>query len=328
MITACRWHGDGSTPHGMNIWGLGNSKEKAYIKVHLGWVYWLPYEWSTYRLSAEGLHFYFRFSASVSRCLAEVGDLGQRRQSASCFVDHTGLVGAVSNQEVTSRSNQMPQSTIKSGRLQSEMNDAAEPLTWNTRIFPGLVSSAKAAPRASAAISAAMATGEAMALAPGRAALSYMMQGSHGIPWGSMRKGNHWELRWDPRSSSFGWPHFSQSFEGARQGVLVQGHGKCRLQPDDSNCSMIQFQADLDRVAASAKLTDHMHPGICWKIQQNAEFRRSRTQFSNGKPTKAILRTPLSHPHAAALFPETQRHRQSLKSTSACLLEMILGTYL
>ena len=45
-------------------------------------------------------------------------------------------------------------------------------------------------------------------------------------------------------SGVFGEP---QSFEGARQGVL----GQCRLQPDDSNCSTIYVQVDLDRVAAS-----------------------------------------------------------------------------
>lgn len=131
------------------------------------------------------------------------------------------------------------------------MNSAAEPLSSLSEYHhcSGLVSSAKTVPRASAAISAAMATGEAMAFAPGRAALSYMMQGS------LTRNGNHWELRWDPRSSRqfwvcclssgvFGEP---QSFEGARQGVL----GQCRLQPDDSNCSTIYVQVDLDRVAAS-----------------------------------------------------------------------------
>lgn len=72
------------------------------------------------------------------------------------------------------------------------------------------------------------------------------------------RNGNHWELRRDPQVfqtvlgvltavsalGSFGEP---QSFEGARQGVL----GRCRLQPDDWNCSTIYVQVDLDRVAAS-----------------------------------------------------------------------------
>lgn len=260
------------TSIGLSSEALATARRR--LTSRLGWIksYWFPYQWSTQRLSAEGLNLCFRFSAQGVWLKLEIWAKGGSLPS-SCLSITLGCCYSPS-------SNIQEHAAIHSNTILEDYRPR-----WTVLPSPcltGLVSSAKAVPRASAAISAAMATGEAMAFAPGRAALSYMMQGSLD------------DLEWEPLGTQVG-PQVFQTVLGVLTAVSALGFlgsPKASRVQDKGCLDSVDFN-QMTRTAARymfksiwtellpAKLTDHMHPysNAMWeRLKDSTECRMPRIE--------------------------------------------------